>query len=333
MKRARWMTDTRSTKRLPTTAARQMSFYLVTSFIFMAVMVVGFTAYFFVVEDFGGVLETFYFVIVTVRTIGFGDYSPQTNAGRIGTILLALLPATVFLGASLVVLETAMKSLEQIWRKWMLGKNNNHTIVIAHTDLLASIVHELDAHESPYVILHSAPMLDLPQAVAEAVNDSNFLYGNQGSDETLIQAGVKKAAHIIIATQSDAENLYVLVTAKGLNPEIKATVRVNEEATQARFLTVGADYLLPSATILGRMLSQAAVSPICSKFLVQLNTRTQDPFIKQVEPLEEDIGKAVREAFPRAVALYTDGEYRYNVEQETLRKDDVVLLIDERMKR
>ena len=122
-----------------------MSFYLVTSFIFMAVMVVGFTAYFFVVEDFGGVLETFYFVIVTVRTIGFGDYSPQTNAGRIGTILLALLPATVFLGASLVVLETAMKSLEQIWRKWMLGKNNNHTIVIAHTDLLASIVHELDA--------------------------------------------------------------------------------------------------------------------------------------------------------------------------------------------
>lgn len=313
------------------TAVRQMGFYLVTSVVFMLIMVVAFTVFFYYAEDFGGWLDTFYFVVITVRTIGFGDFTPDSSLGKLGTIFLAILPATVFLGASLVVLETIMKSLEQVWKEWMLEKNKDHTIVIADLDLLQSIVHELAAHEHPFVIVHNRAMLDLPAPLGQWTLDSNYLYGDPKHDQTLEQARIQQASHIIIATDSDADNLYILVTAKGLNPDIHATVRVNHEMTQERFRTVGADYLLPSSTIVGRMLSQAAVSPICSNFLVQLNTRTHDPFLIQEPVTDAQDGKPVREEFPKAVALFSDGEYRYNVEKETLRLGDIVLSIDEKL--
>jgi voltage-gated potassium channel len=75
---------------------RRLGFYLAASALFMLAMVLCFTVFYHFVEGLDW-LDSFYFTVITTRTIGFGDISPQTDAGKLGTILNALVPATIFL--------------------------------------------------------------------------------------------------------------------------------------------------------------------------------------------------------------------------------------------
>jgi len=305
---------------------RRMGFYVVSSIIFMVVMMAGFTFYFMHVEDIS-LLDAFYFTVITTRTIGFGDIHPQTALGKWGAIATALLPATVFLGASLVILETLIGKLEEYWKVALMKSHKNHTIVIADDALLPSIVGELRALDSKFVMIGRTAFDDLPREVAEIAYDANYIKGDPTSDAVLRQSQVERAETILIATDSDATNLYVLVSAKGINPDIQATVRVNHPKTEQKFRTVGADHLLPSSALLGRMLSQVSAKPVSSNFLINLNTRTTDPFMVEFTPEAEQCGQPVRAVFPSAIAVFSNGKYLYNLEHETLREGDTVLAI------
>jgi voltage-gated potassium channel len=292
----------------------------------MAVMLVGFTIFFKHYEGLGW-LEAFYFTVITTRTIGFGDISPDTVAGKWGTIATALLPATVFLGTSMVILDSAIRTLEQYWKVLVMKSHKNHTIVIANLPLLPSIIHELQALGNDFVVIADTPALELPPNIADLTNDYNYLKGDPANDSVLRQAKIDKAETILIATESDSTNLYVLVSAKGINPDILATVRVNNPKTEDKFRTVGADHLLPSSALLGRMLSQVSARPVSSNFLLNLNTRTTDPFMVEYSPSPEQCGQPVRSVYPSAIAVFSNDKYLYNLEHETLREGDTVLAI------
>ena len=305
---------------------KRMGFFLAASVVFMAAMLLVFTVFYHFVEDLSW-LDAFYFTVVTTRTIGFGDISPQTAAGKIGTILNALLPATVFLGASLVLLESLFNTLELYRKDLLMNRHKHHTIVIADVELVPSIVGEYLVDEEDFVIIGATPMKELPDAVLDSVNDANYLCADPTSDAAMQKARIDQARRILIATSDDTVNLMALVTAKGLNPEVKASVRVNDGGNEAKFQAVGADYALPTCQILGRMLSQAAVNPIAHGFLVNLSTHTRDPFLEEHGADSHAAGKPLRDFYPRAIALFRAGEYLYDVERESVQAGDVVLSI------
>lgn len=305
---------------------RRTSFYLIASVAFMLIMLILFTTLYHLVEE-ESWLDAFYFTVITTRTIGFGDITPETQAGKIITIFNALVPATIFLGASLVVLETFFEALEKYWRTWQMRKHHDHTIIVTDEDLMPSIIEEYRTEQDDFVIVHPKKRLELKDPLADLIDESEYLQADATNDSALERAQIMQARRILIATANDTTNLFVLVSAKGLNPDIIAIVRINNEQTGAKFEAVGADYLLPASNILGRMLSQASANPISHHFLVRLHTHTRDPFISELTVPSEEAGKPVLEAYPRAIALYRQDEYLYNIDNQRLQSGDIVLSI------
>ena len=84
-------------------AVKRLGFYLTISSIFMIIMIIFFTGFYYIFEnkdrggDIDSVGDAFYFTIIVTRTVGFGDISPKTTAGKMGTVANALLPATVII--------------------------------------------------------------------------------------------------------------------------------------------------------------------------------------------------------------------------------------------
>ena len=311
---------------------RRTRFVLVVSAIVMAVSIGLLTLFYYLVEGRQGGLDRtpfdwLYFTVITTRTIGFGDITPQTWLGKLGTIFNALLPASLFFGASLVVLEAFFSALETGYKRWRMHKLNGHTVVVADEELMTSIVQEIRVDGRPFVCILDKPLDELPPRLQGVLDDSTYTTGDPTRDEVLRGAGIERARSIVIATPEDSVNLYVLVTARALAPEIKTVVRVNRLETESKFRSVGADVLLPAGTMLGRQLSQAATHPVAQDLLVRLQTGTEEPFLHE-EPIGSDrAGLGVREAIPRAVALYRDGAYRFDLEGVSLAEGDVVLRI------
>lgn len=305
-------------------AVRRIGFYFVVSFTFMLVMISAFSVFYHYAEGLSW-LDAFYFTVITTRTIGFGDISPQTAAGKLGTIVNAIVPATVFLGATLVLLQTVMANLENYWKRLRMKSNRNHEIVVADVELLESIVTEYGLKNKPFVVVTDKALEDLPEPLKKNLNDGNYLRGNAADDDVLRQARIQDAHSIIIATADDNFNMYVLVTAKSLAAGVQAVVRVNRRETESKFRAVGADVLLPTATVLGRMLSEAAVSPVAHDFLVALHTHTRDPFFEETKAGPELAGRPVRQAFPNAVAVRRNSAYLYDMADLMIAEGDVVL--------
>ncbi len=303
---------------------RRVGFFFTVSLMFMVTMLMVFSAFYHYVEKLDW-LDSFYFTVITTRTIGFGDISPQTVAGKIGTIVNAVLPATVFLGTSLVVLETGMRYLENYWKRLRMKSNRNHDLIVADAEMLESIVTEYTLKNRKFVVVSNVEGGRLPAGLDRYLNEGNLLYGDATQDRILETAQIGHAKSIVIATGDDNFNMYVLVTAKALNPGIKAVVQVNRRETESKFRSVGADILLPAATVLGRMLSEAAVSTISHNFLVALHTSTRDPFFQEISVRESDAGRKAREVFPSAITIFRDNNYIFDLERNVLCEDDVVL--------
>ncbi len=305
---------------------KRIGFYLAASIIFMTTMMAMFSVFYHYTEGLSW-LDSFYFTVITTRTIGFGDISPQTAVGKMGTIINALLPATVFLGTSLVVLNAVMNHLENQWKRFRMKSNKKHDIIVADVDLLESIVTEYELKNKPFVVISRTDLDSLPRPLQKKLNESSFLSGDATHDDVLEHAQIVKANSIIIATSDDNFNMYVLVTARSLAPGLKTIVRVNRHDTESKFRSVGADILLPAATVLGRMLSEAAVSPIAHNFLVALHTQTTDPFFEEFAADPSQTGRPVREIFPDAIAMHRDGRYCFDLASYKLQAGDTVLSI------
>jgi len=305
---------------------RQIGFYFTVSLSFMLVMITLFSVFYHYTEGLSW-LDSFYFTVITTRTIGFGDISPGSAAGKIGTIFNALLPATVFLGTSLLILEALMKNLEEKWKRYRMRSNVNHEIVVGDPETIDSIVTEYDLLGKKFVVISTAGLDTLPPQLVKHLNETNFLKGDPTNDEVLKQAGIEAAHSIVIATPDDNINMYTLVTAKSLSPGIQAVVRVNRRETESKFRSVGADIILPASTVLGRMLSEAALSPISHNFLVALHTRTIDPFFEETAAGPGEAGRPVRDAFPGSIAVFRNGEYIYDLVDVITEPGDVILSI------
>ena len=119
--------------------------------------------------------------------------------------------------------------------------------------------------------------------------------------------------------------MIVMVTAKSLNLKLNKIVRINNVENSSKFKSVGADRVLPAASIIGQMLTQAAFNPVSHRFLVALTTHTQDPFLEDVHPDRENIGKKVLDIYKRPIVLFRGGKFIVDIGEEKLKEGDVVI--------
>jgi voltage-gated potassium channel len=230
-----------------------------------------------------GFVDSFYYTVTTLSTVGFGDYAPKTTEGKFFTIFIIIFGVGTMLYSfgliSEIVIEGRLRRLlGRGKREKMIDKLSNHYIICGGGRIGFLISRELAAEKVPYVVI------DNNHEVIQKMEDEGFVYckGDATHDKTLLEAGIKRAKGIICVLPSDAENLYVILTAKELNRDIFILSRSEEEESEHRLLRAGADRVMSPYTLGGVRMAMAILRPAMLDF-IEITTSRQSLELRMEE--------------------------------------------------
>ncbi len=239
----------------------------------ISIFIIG-TLGFYLIEGWS-LTESLYTTVITLSTVGYGDFYPQTAAGRLFTVILVIFGVGTMLYTIGLLTETMVdarfRSLMGRGKlEKMIKKLNRHYIICGCGRIGYLICKELSQEKIDFVVIDDNP------EIIQKIQDEGFIYykGDATQDKTLIAAGIKRARGIICALPSDAQNLYVILTAKELNPDIYVLSRSEEIESEHRLLRAGADRVI-SPYVLGGMRMAMAISRPAMLDFIEITTRRQ----------------------------------------------------------
>lgn len=207
-------------------------------------------------------LEAFYMTIITISTVGFREIRPLSPAGMIFTIgLLFAGLGVVLYTAGTVTAKIVEGEFQQFFgRKRMekrIGTLANHYLVCGYGRIGEVICRELASKPAPFVVI------ERKEERVRRVEEAGFLYlkGDATDEKVLLSAGVMKAKGLFATLPVDAENLFVILTAKDLNPSVFLVARAETERSERTLAHAGADKVISPYAIGGHRMAQAALRP------------------------------------------------------------------------
>jgi len=286
-------------------------------------------------------LKSLYFMTTTFSTIGYGDVVPQTSVGRIFTICIIIAAFTVGLYAigkiTTFFAEGEFSKLLKI-RKMnkVLDSMNDHYIVCGYGKTGKRVLDDLLNKGLEVVIIENN---------AERSEKLKEIYGKKfihleddaTNDDVLLQAGIERAKILISVLSSDAENLFVTLSAKDLNKKLKVITRVNETTSGEKFRKAGADFIVsPIDIATDRIISIATTSTDFFSFIdfAGGNQELKEYKFGLVEIHEGSdlIDKTYREAnIPQRTNLVVIGFYSSNSELQVNPKADNLIRLGDKL--
>lgn len=212
--------------------------------------------------------EAFYMTIITISTVGFAEVTPLSQAGRIITVIIIILGISV--GAytiGMLVRALVEGELVQIFGRRKVQKQvsglKNHFIICGFGRIGRIVCSELDADNIDFVVIEKDP------TVIEHIEARKYLYLEMDAttEEALMQAGVMKAKGIVTAVNSDANNVFITMTAKSLRPDVFVLGRASEEKNEAKLFRAGANRVVSPYLIGGRRIAQMLKKPTVVDFI------------------------------------------------------------------
>ena len=212
-------------------------------------------------------LDAFYMVVTTLTTIGYQEIHPLSSGGRVFNLALIFFGvALVFLSIGALtqaLLEFELRSF--FGRRKMerdIGRLTDHYIICGAGRVGRSAARELARRPVPFVIIEQN------EAKTERYGDDWLtLVGDATQEQTLRQAQIDRARGLVAATTTDATNLYIVLTARGLNPRLKIIARASEEDAEKHLLTAGADSVVSPYSFAGHRIAQSFLRPHVVSFL------------------------------------------------------------------
>jgi voltage-gated potassium channel len=206
--------------------------------------------------------------VITLATVGFQEVHNLSDAGRVFTILLIVFGVSV-LGYTVGKLAQIM--FEGQFQRFLGRKKveksieelRDHYIVCGYGRIGALICREFAAKPIPFVVVESNP------AVLEKLEKEGvlFLRGNATEDETLLKAGIMRAKGLVSVVTSDTENVYITLTARGLNQNLYILVRSGDPGSEIKLQRAGANKVVSPYHIGGNRMAQAILRPNVVDFI------------------------------------------------------------------
>ncbi len=216
-------------------------------------------------------VDAMYMTVITITTVGFGEVHPLDDTAKIFTIFL-ILTSVVILGYALTVITEFILSksnLEELKQKKMQKKINslsNHIIICGYGRNGKQAAKKLKSHKKSFVIIEKN------KEVIEKFEDDNtpFIYGNANEDEVLLLAGIHRASTLISALPNDADNLFVVLSARQINNNLKIISRASQETSYEKLKLAGANNVILPDRIGGDHMASLVVVPDLIEFIDNL---------------------------------------------------------------
>ena len=209
-----------------------------------------------------------YMTVITLATVGYGETNPLGNRGRLFTIALILM-GVITIGyivnrfTEAVIQGYFQEGIRLRQRRRLMESLSEHYILCGFSRTGRQIAKEFRAEGVPFVVIDSEI-----ESVRKAQAEGFTLYlGDATLDETLYRVGIERATCIVAALPSDAENLYVVLSAKTLNPNIRAIARASTEEAVQKLQRGGADAVISPYITGGKRMAAAALRPQVMDFV------------------------------------------------------------------
>ena len=213
-------------------------------------------------------LDAFYMTVITLATVGFQEVHHLGDTGKAFTILLIVFGVSVL---GFTVGKLAQIMFEGEFQRFLGRKKvemsidalRDHYIICGYGRIGALICREFAAKPIPFVVVENNP------AVLEKIEEDRvlFLRGNATEDETLLKAGISRAKGLISVVTSDTENVYITLTARGLNPDLFILARSGEPGSEIKLQRAGANKVVSPYHIGGSRMAQAILRPNVVDFI------------------------------------------------------------------
>jgi len=212
--------------------------------------------------------DAFYMTLTTMTTVGYGEIHPLGHAGRVfNSFLIVFGVTTIFIAIGAMTQTIIEQEFGEVIgkrrKKRMIDKLKDHYIVCGFGRVGRGAAAELQHAHVPFVVVDMNP-----DRVEMAINAGMLaVVADSTHDETLRQLGIDRARGLVAALATDADNLFVLLSAKGLNRKIYVAARAAEESAEEKMRRAGADAVFAPYSITGHRLAQALLRPHVVQFL------------------------------------------------------------------
>jgi len=295
--------------------------------LFLVVIVIGVVGYMNLSDD--TFINALYMTIITITTVGFGEVHPLSEEEKIFTVFLILM-SVVILGliASVITQYVASGELFEKLKFKKVQKKienlKNHTIVCGYGRNGKQAVVKLKKYNKRVVIIENDDRL-----ISE-IEEDNLLYisGNATSDDVLEKAGIASASNLITTLPSDADNLFVVLSARQLNKKMTIVSRASDDPSDSKLRIAGADNVIMPDKLGGDHMASLLVTPDIVEFVDMLaidsdNATHLEEIIVNELP-KEFLSKSIRDLDLRrktgctVIGFKSPGnEYLINPEAET----------------
>jgi len=212
--------------------------------------------------------DALYMTIITLATVGFKEVHELSPEGKLFTIVLIISGTGIiaYTLSSLIQFTLEGQLRKILGRKKLesrIGKLRDHYIICGYGRIGHLICREFHSRPTPFVIVEQNPNH------IERLEREGYLFveGDATDDETLLAAGIEHAKGLITAVTSDTDNVYITLTARGLNPKLFILARAGEEGAEKKLMRAGASKVISPYTIGASRMAQAILRPSVVDFI------------------------------------------------------------------
>ena len=241
----------------------------------VTVLVIGITGYMIIEGD--RFIDALYMTVITISTVGFGEIHRLSQPGKIFTIFLIISSFTTYAYALTTIsthfFEGQLKYLLKGYKTKSLKKMQNHIIICGYGRNGHQVARELKAFGHSFIIIDQ----NKQELNADLDKMAAFIEGDATQDEVLLKANIKTARALITTLPIDADNLYVVLTARALNPALEIISRASSESSEKKLRMAGVDNVVMPETVGGAHMASLVARPDIIEFMDHVSVHGEDP--------------------------------------------------------
>ncbi|KFN02446.1 potassium channel protein [Bacillus clarus] len=278
--------------------------------------------------------QAFWMTMITVLTVGYGDVIPLTQAGKIFVLLIipvgvGIVTYSIGVVAAMIIEGNLFHAVRRKKMDKQIIQLEDHIIVCGCGRVGLQVIYELQEKNIPFVVV------DKDERILEQ-EKLLYVHGDATEDQVLHKAGISKARGLVAIVANDAENVFITLTARGLNSTIKIVARAEKPETEEKLRRAGANKVINPSSMAGIHIAKGIANPLTVHYIDTVLYGTKQSFVIE----EIQIGKGsilvsksllksnVRNQFDVTIlAILRDGDIIHNpTGQEKLQERDMIIV-------